>query len=414
MHVRTVRTATRVLPLLAAGALLAACTGGGEDHGAPQTPSSAAERAEPPADMLGERWRAPLADQQVLRIWTAGDTVVVVSRGGVEGYDTASGERRWQLSPPPAAGDGAPCAASDGVNGRGVGAVLYDRGFEEYGNFGGCSVLATVDTGAGAIDWHKKLPNRNGPQIDYPDVGHDAVVVGDRVIAARTGNWPGADHYRFSLGGRALPPLAVAGGQECRRRADWVQSSTYTVVTRSCAGTPQRLSLLRTQTGEQLWDRPKPADLGAVSDVVATSPPAVAAADRLVSFTGDGRVQADVEIPGGLRAGPRLERGPLLAAATGEGFAGVDLRTGELLWEERLRSSAPAGIADGGLGLLAAYADDGGYRHLVRLDARDGARTEQGALPAATTTADTAPAPTASDDTLYVPTGGRLIAYRLP
>lgn len=409
MRMRTVRPATRVLPLLAAGVLLAAaCTGGGGDRGAPQTSAPTAER---PADMLVERWRSPLADSRVLRIWAVGDTIVVVSRGGVEGYDTATGERRWTLSAPPGAGDGTPCAASAGVNGRGVGAVLYDRGFEEYGDFGGCSVLAAVDTRGGAVVWHKKLPNRSGPQVDYPDVGQDAVVIGDRVISARTGIWPGAEHHRFSLGGRALPMLAVPGGQECRRDADWAQSSTYTVVTSFCAGT-RRLSLHRTQTGEQLWDRPEPADLGYVSDVVATSPPAVAAGDRLVSFTADGRVRADVEVPGGLLPGPRLERGHLLAAPTDEGFAGIDLHTGELLWEEPLRSSVPSGITDGGL--LSAYADDGDYRRLVRLDARDGARTELGALPGDITAGYTTPALTAADDTLYAPTGDRLFAYRLP
>ncbi|MQA98156.1 MAG: PQQ-binding-like beta-propeller repeat protein, partial [Streptosporangiales bacterium] len=118
-------------------------------------------------------------DARVVRMWVTDDTVVVITRGGIQAFDAATGEPRWDLRGPSNTDDGAPCAASSGVNDQAVGAVLHDGGFKKYGDFGGCGVLVAVDTAGGKARWREDLASRGGPQADYPDVPEDAVTIGD-------------------------------------------------------------------------------------------------------------------------------------------------------------------------------------------------------------------------------------------
>lgn len=406
---------------LAAGVLAAAaCTVGGDR--APAAPTAEAPTEAPPAKALIERWRAkPPAGSRVIRIWATDTIVVVVTRSGVKGFDAATGALRWELRGPSGPGGGSPCAASSEVNGQGLGAVLYDRGYEEYGDFGGCGVLMVPDTRNGKVQWRADLPNRDGSQADYPDVGADAVTIGDDVIGVRTKDGePGQTLHRYSVDGERLPRLRVPGGEECRRDVSWTQSATYTLA-RSACDDATRISLFRTQSGAELWTRPKPAELSLVSGIAAGDPPTVAGGRHLVSFTGTGEVPADVSLPHVARSAPLRTRGSLAAVAMGNepheaAFAGADPRSGRLLWQVELHGGVPAGVHDGDL--LAVYLHPPERSHrLVRLDARDGTRTEVGVLPEdVSELVDVGAVPEAAvaGDTLYVVASTRLFAYRIP
>ncbi|WP_129841222.1 PQQ-binding-like beta-propeller repeat protein [Streptomyces sp. RFCAC02] len=136
------------------------------------------ETANAPPEALARVWDAPAValgeDADVTadpagtadpatRLWLSERAITLVSPAGVTAYGTIDGAELWSVPPPP--GAGRPCAASDGVNDSGVGAVLYTT--EE----GDCALLAALDTDTGTLPWWKDLTDTDGEDAPDTDTG---------------------------------------------------------------------------------------------------------------------------------------------------------------------------------------------------------------------------------------------------
>jgi outer membrane protein assembly factor BamB len=397
----------------------------------------AADSAESGAAPELERlWQTPAApagtafETYAPPVWATGDAVVAINGEGVTGYDPASGEERWTL-PAPEGAEG-PCAASPGVNGAGIGAILYRPA--QAPDPDSCSVLAVVDTTSGELLWSEDLTTAEG--YAYPSATVAPVSVGVETVSVELIE---DGLHRFSLeGGEELPVPEVpgAGGRCDDYYTDWRHTPTRLVAVSACdemGGVANQVTAFDADSGEELWTATDVmGENDEVSEVVSAEPLAIATDERVLAFGQNGSVTADlpldrpdgyldVETPGSFAVlGSALVTSP---DDSGQEFVGINLASGEELWKETLEM-APEPIAAAGDHVATLYSDvpDGGtetYEHVGRLDFATGTHEVAGVLPG-----DAAGYPLAlasEGSNVYVlrePDGDdgsmRIEAYRLP
>jgi outer membrane protein assembly factor BamB len=364
----------------AAGALLLAVnvwSGGGDDDVGDARPR-------PPADdanTLTRLWATPAVQgggsqdaTELSRIWITDEAIVTVLPTGVTAYDPASGEELWRLDAP----EGADhlCDATSDVNGDGIGALAYtpvddpiedeDQGSES------CSVVAAVDAAEGEILWSHDLTDPEGFATGELS---GSLSIGDEAVVFEMDR----DEYffRFAIdGGEELPALDVPGREECGF-SEPSHTAEYTVLQNHCG-----LYVYDTDSGEPMRPGPDWPDDDHLIDIMGGEQLVLWGTDRLMVSDEYGNTL--IEMPNPPVSGAIVADSVLIVPTTGErDYAGWDLDTGQLLWEEELPGSiASSGGPDGKV--LVSYIEDRDdwkvIPHYGWLDPRDGSVSDAGAL----------------------------------
>ncbi len=389
----TARNATLggvALALLVAGGVVLMNQGGDADSSGDEAGAG---------DPLTEQWRTeaiPVGEASAdalsqPRPWATDQAVVAVAAGGVKGYDPATGNESWTLTPPEGADQ--PCGASPTVNAQGVGAVLFrpiDAPEEDT-----CSVVAAVDTTSGELLWSADLTT---PEYAYPGSSAVPVSVGAEAVTVELIE---DGVHRFAVAdGAELPALEVPAHQACDAfYTDWRHSAAHVVAVTSCdeLGGGSELTVFDADSGAELWTVSDV--IGAdedVAEVLGDAPLTLTTADRLLSFGENGEngePLADLPLDrsdGYLDTDPgdyAIHDGALVTTVdeSGQEFLGIDLTTGEELWQHSDGSSANALMGTEG-GVLSVYSggseDAAGIVDVVaRWSGQQGPGTVEGTLP---------------------------------
>ncbi|KAB8167286.1 PQQ-binding-like beta-propeller repeat protein [Streptomyces sp. 3MP-14] len=362
-----------------------------------------------------ESWRAAEADTggdgaSDLALWVHDGVVARVGPtgvGAIVGHDAADGAARWRLPAPE--GTEGPCAASERVNAEGVGVVLYHSP-----DAGGCTVLAAIDAGDGALLWSHDFGALD-PALTSPPGESATVAVGATTVTVKLSpaNIP-EGFFRLDLAsGQLLPAPGDVPGQGCA--TGWVpvtvdHADARLVTLARCAdaaeaGAEPRLAMgvHDAETGEPLWGRALENLAVIPADVVAGpagGPLVVAQGEALVAYSeagqelwrlaADGRGLVERAVTDGVLVVESLptddvgdEGADESAGVTFEGYA---LDDGERLW----RGTFPEGTAflgadpATGRALLGSYAyaqGEGGQLTLSWLGLADGATEGAGTVP---------------------------------
>ncbi|MEO3754792.1 PQQ-binding-like beta-propeller repeat protein [Streptomyces sp. B6B3] len=367
-----------------------------------------------------EVWRTPATDADVgrdadLALWLDGSVLTRVTPTHVTGFDAAEGGRLWEADEP--AETRAVCAASEGTNDDGIGAVLYtfDGDDEE------CRRLGVIDTrNGGSLLWSTDLRDSTDDVDESWWTGGDsAVTVTESTVSVSAVPFTGFDSFRrYDLATGDEAPALELPDTDCPGDAvpnDLVgHDDARVVVVTSCEpwtdgeSVASWTSVFDADSGELLWTREQPVTepvLGVVSGeplilhegLRSVSPTTgELLGGRLAAYSDTGeplwRLDREDADSGGQRVVQALADGVLVQETlTEEGdrrgeFAGYDLGSGERRWRTRVpESSEFLGVAgDTGQALLGAYAfdrDDGGRMTLTWLDLSDGATREFGTVP---------------------------------
>ncbi|MEO3755017.1 PQQ-binding-like beta-propeller repeat protein [Streptomyces sp. B6B3] len=323
----------------------------------------------------------------------------MITNGGVWGYDGESGEELWRLEHPEG-GDLAPCAASEGVNGAGVGALLYQTE-DGPGDLPNCTVLAAVDTRRGEVTWSEDLTRTDdvavGYNIEVP------VTVGERAITVDLGG--AHDLERFAVAdGEELPEPQLPDGDCDWAWATWDIAVEHLVARARCRGeSGSQLAVFDAETGEQLWKR-SAADSTLVDSLFVTDDPlTLSSSTRLTVYDDNGEVRSEIPldaIDADVEIGSDEWRTAFETVAyhvtdslvitrssndtpTEDILRGFDAATGEELWERDLpEERALVGAVDEVPLVFYEAAENGAiYHHVARLNPEDGALVEEGLLP---------------------------------
>jgi hypothetical protein len=374
---------------------------------------------------LAQLWGAPIvpaaiddAGLRATRLWAHDGTVTLVSTAGVTGYDTVDGTPLWQAATPP--GAGVPCAAAEGTNASGVGAVLYraapqdgeERDEDENGVPGaGCTVLGVIDTTSGALLWSEPLTEpETGTETGTetgPDAGSEAgaesgsgpdseaageagaaditLTVGDQTV---TVNLDGAGtvsaFHRLALDdgdalGTPQPPADPSRDCAVEREPEAVRhaGSRVAVLTR-CESTAE-LSVYHADTGELEWTHPATDPEFAFTGILAGDPLTLFQGDELVAYSETGE-ELWRRVVDAMRPEMSAVVGDVLCVREGgAGFAGYDVAGGEQLWESELDAGTQLfGVQDDRL--LLGRPDGDELLRLTRLDPADGTEAAAGTV----------------------------------
>ncbi|WP_052847829.1 PQQ-binding-like beta-propeller repeat protein [Streptomyces avicenniae] len=266
-----------------------------------------------------------------IRLWVHDNALATVAPSGVTGYGTLDGTALWTAPPPPEAGP--LCAAGQGVNGSGLGAVLHTA------TGGGCSLLSVIDIDTGTTVWTADLTDPDAPPADPAGV---TVTTGDATVTVNldAAGTPTAFHRFDAPTGDPLPPPAPPQDEPLCPDAAEPQAirhagSRIVELTR-CVGTDDLLlNAYVTDTGELEWTHPADDPAFAFSGLAAGDPVVLRQGRQLVAYaeTGDElwRMPEPVasHVTGTVLC---VQDGP--AAAGLLPLAGYDLATGRRLWSE--------------------------------------------------------------------------------
>lgn len=183
----TIRTGAGVAALavlVVAGLMVGAQGGGGAADAAGGEPGFAVAHTKAWAAQPVAALR-PGADDTLVGSWLLGDAVVRADATGVHAYDRADGKPAWSVEPP--AAGAVPCGLTPGVNGAGLGAVLFRAQADPKAP---CALVVAVDAKTGRTAWTKTLSEAKGAYNARVGVTEDKVIaVGDdRAVA-----WESAD-----------------------------------------------------------------------------------------------------------------------------------------------------------------------------------------------------------------------------
>ncbi|MDT0347657.1 outer membrane protein assembly factor BamB family protein [Streptomyces litchfieldiae] len=343
--------------------------------------STSAATSEPAE--LAELWRSPAvaaaiddAGARATRLWAHDGTVTLVSTAGVRGFGTVDGAPLWEAAAPP--GAGAPCAAAEGTNAAGIGAVLY---LVEDGQADtGCSVLGMVDTTSGELLWWQRFARPVAAADVTVSVGEQAVTVG----LDDTGELAGFRRYAVSDGAElGLPPQPEDGSWACADGRETLAvrhaGSRLAVLTR-CASTPE-LTVYHADTGELEWTHPASDPEFGFSGILAGDPVLLLQGNEAVAYAETGEELWRLPLDG-LRTEMSAVAGGVLCVRSGSaGLAGYDVADGDRLWETELPEGAQLFGVDDEERLLLGHPADSEWLRLTRLDPADGSLDPAGSIP---------------------------------
>ncbi|MFJ1703928.1 PQQ-binding-like beta-propeller repeat protein [Kitasatospora sp. NPDC088346] len=331
-------------------------------------------------------------DDTLVGSWLLADAVVRADGSGVQAYGLADGKPTWSV-PAPAAG-AVPCGLSQGVNAKGLGAVLFRPAADPKTP---CTMLSVVDTKTGKGTWTKTLSESKDPYTAHVAVTDDKVIaIGEDRVAAWAAE-DGKDLWQYAGQGKFCTLSGGAGGatvvlhSSCADSAPVDQAVALNAndgkVTwwRGLNNQPKTVTVLSAEPAAVLTTGEKPAD----DRVFAWGPTGDPAAE--IPVTADGG-RLDVT-RGTFDAAPAVyfhEHTMIATVGPADGGApavvAYDLTTGKSVWRtavaEKSKSRA-VGLDAGGL-LLAVDERLDQPAHISRFALAGGQETQGGAFPQGT------------------------------
>ncbi|TDC65287.1 PQQ-binding-like beta-propeller repeat protein [Streptomyces hainanensis] len=395
------------LAFAVAGSLVLAACGGSEDSDSGGDGDGGGESQD---GALTTRWEGEPAAYDdsglvTMALWATDTTVTEITNDTVRSIDAASGETRWELTPPSGAGE--VCAIAPELNDQGVGALVYSVGDSDT-----CTLLSVVDTTAATGE---PLFTQDVTPEDGLSSFVGVSVTGDTVTVTPGGT----DLFRYSVAGDELPAPEMPDAAECQDRVNWTVGGDYLVGDVQCDIMTEvyQLTAFDAAEGTELWTLPeRPEEWDGVAEIVPGDLLTVRTStveDRLLTFDEAGEVLSEVlEVQDGSEVeltlyGPNYStiRGSLLHAAGGLGDSservGIDLNTGAVAWQQTFPESTT--IGGDAERTMVVYQDEEYVLRAASLSPEDGAPTELGALPDFEGEPYTSPeALVARGDTLYV------------
>ncbi|MFF2039673.1 PQQ-binding-like beta-propeller repeat protein [Kitasatospora sp. NPDC058170] len=335
----------------------------------------------------------PGADDTLVGSWLLADAVVRVDAAGVHAYDLAAGKATWSIEPP--AAGAVPCGISPGVNGAGLGAVLFRTQADPKSP---CTLVAAVDTKAGRTAWSKSLSEAKDTYNAHVGVTEDKVIaVGDdRAVAWEAAD--GQDVWQYTGQGKFC---TLSGG---------VTGKTVMVASSCADSTPvdQAVSL-NTADGKVSWwrglnNQPKTVTVLSAEPSVVLTTGEKPGDDRVFAWGPTGDPAAEIPVaaedgrldtahgtfsatPGVFFQGRTMVTTVAPATAGGPVSAvGYDLDSGKQVWKA---AAAEKGVVravalDGGALVLAADERLEQPAHLSRFALAGGQETVGGNFPQGT------------------------------
>ncbi|MEV5059959.1 PQQ-binding-like beta-propeller repeat protein [Streptomyces sp. NPDC053794] len=257
------------------------------------------------------------------------DNLIVGDKTGVRAYDPSDGTVKWELAAPKGAGE--PCAMSRHGSDRGLLAVIFDAGGDD------CSIVSVVDVDSGKITWSQKMSGKYNTFASQAEI-----AINDHTLTTNVGGTSTISNWK-SQGGKGYPLYARA--RYCDDGV--IFGSSYVVGHSFCDNVSPHNALTVTDTaygGEKTYSDPQKLE---VSRILAESPLTVLLQDKnekqyvqsfpddkpgkVFPLTGDlAELQIDEE-----RHTTVVDDSVLVTGYKhAEGLAGVDLKTGKLLWKK--------------------------------------------------------------------------------
>ncbi|MFE0377537.1 PQQ-binding-like beta-propeller repeat protein [Streptomyces inhibens] len=364
--------------------LVAAGVGGyflltGNDSADPNAgrPANAMPRLWEAASPISERERQN--DNGLRSMWFNNDDVIYGDGEGVRAYNRKTGKKKWTVKTPKGAGE--VCAMSKEPSSDGVGAVVFDAGGDD------CSYLSVIDTDTGRTLWSKNLQ-------DGEDAEHrPRVVVNSKVVAVTIGR----TYAGFTVAGGAKAWELTARGHACTNSVGL--SPQYLAVVSDCPDAkPKKQMSLQDLEYASIHSKIT-GEHRAIEQVLSDFPLTLLMAsgssgnpDRFIqTYTKEGKPENSFKLEGELKEmtfEPRStyvdEDSQVLVAGYGanNGLAGMDLKSGKLLWKKR-GSAAIAGGDHEDVIMVTDSPDSGASAVntlLVTVGLRDGKEKVMGAL----------------------------------
>lgn len=374
-HRRAAMAGALVVTLLAS-----ACTIGGDNGDSTSEKDEVSTADQGTADQgnpaarpaqLRQLWESP-ADRRISslsaeasHVWTS-DTIIAVRYGSsVRGYETGSGERRWEMRLPEGFTD--VCAMSEELNVDGIGGLLLEH------STAGCSYTAAVDIADGSMLWHRSMGEQDVSLGDF------SVSVGEETVTADVSC---GEVRRFSLAGGKPLPSPQERDRLCAHEADHsgrllaVRNDPASHDTPDDAGTgwipphegKAAFQLYDADSGKQLWQRAVNRLGTELHRIIAVDPLTLDTTERghrlVRTYDDDGKPLTTIGKTLGFSAGMTVfgtADGVLVAGYDNHqrDLAGAttsiprvhayDLGTGQELWSRPQEGLQPLGIQRGGL-----------------------------------------------------------------